>query len=204
MKALENLIRAFSVVLLPLNTFGGVVAGAWLVIIGEWWALGIGILIAIIGSFAIGLAMAPGLLLAGPAVIFQQKGVRSGFYLFSLLSVVYMFAVLSAWCLVVFFIFAHRTSEASAFPVLLWSYAIATGPIAYMAQREQSTGNDMSSLPAFFSQVAYFLSLVVVFLVARTTFAVVITFGAVMLIASIIQLSIGIISEHELESIEDT
>lgn len=204
MKALEHLIRAFSLVLMPLNALGGIVAGIWLVIIGGWWALGVGIGFLIAGSFAIGLAMMPGILLAGPAALFQQKGSHSGFYFFSLLSALYMFSVLSAWCLVIFFIFATYASEVAAVPVLLWSYVVATAPIVYMAQRERQSGNDISGLPAFFSQVAYVLSLLAVFFVARTAAAVVVTFCSVMVVAMAIQFMLVVLLDRELTSSQDT
>src|SRR3546814_3081556 len=98
MKALENLMGAFSVVLVLLNALGGVVAGIWLAILGEWGSIGYGLMFGIGGAMLISFAMLPGMLLAGPAVMMDKKGIKSGFYLFGFLSAVYTFGVLTAWC----------------------------------------------------------------------------------------------------------
>src|SRR3546814_1412099 len=79
MKALENLMGAFSVVLVLLNALGGVVAGIWLAILGEWGSIGYGLMFGIGGAMLISFAMLPGMLLAGPAVMMDKKGIKSGF-----------------------------------------------------------------------------------------------------------------------------
>lgn len=73
MKALENLMGAFSVVLLLLNALGGIVAGIWLAILGEWGSIGYGLMFVIGGGLLISFAMLPGMLLAGPAILFDKK-----------------------------------------------------------------------------------------------------------------------------------
>src|SRR3546814_7736161 len=65
------------------------------------------------GAMLISFAMLPGMLLAGPAVMMDKKGIKSGFYLFGFLSAVYTFGVLTAWCLFVLFFFSHRGSESA-------------------------------------------------------------------------------------------
>src|SRR3546814_11554160 len=106
MKALENLMGAFSVVLVLLNALGGVVAGIWLAILGEWGSIGYGLMFGIGGAMLISFAMLPGMLLAGPAVMMDKKGIKYGFYLFGFLIAVYTFGVLTAWCLFVLFFFS--------------------------------------------------------------------------------------------------
>src|SRR3546814_13869529 len=56
MKALENLMGAFSVVLVLLNALGGVVAGIWLAILGEWGSIGYGLMFGIGGAMLISFA----------------------------------------------------------------------------------------------------------------------------------------------------
>lgn len=180
MKALAKLWDAFSVALIVLNAIGGIVAGIWLAILGDWGAIGRGLLFAIGGGFVISLAMMPGMLLAGPAVVFYNKGSRLGLYVFGGLSAAYQFTVLSAWCLFIFFLFAHRADGSSAIPMMLWSYGVATGPIAYLAQKDLQSGNEYGGLAALFSQVAYVLALLVIFLVDPSRAVVAMTFGAVM------------------------
>src|SRR3546814_14853895 len=105
------------------------------------------------------LAMFPGMLLAGAAVMMDKKGIKSGFCLFGFLSAVYTFGVLTAWCLFVLFFFSHRGSESAGVPLLIWSDGAATGPIAYLAQKDMQSGNEYGALAAFFSQVAFILEI---------------------------------------------
>src|SRR3546814_2600710 len=147
MKALENLMGAFSVVLVLLNALGGVVAGIWLAILGVLGSIGYGLMVGIGGAILISVAILPGMLLGGPAVMMDKKGIKSGFYLFGFLSAVYTFGVLTAWCLFVLFFFSHRGSESAGVPLLIWSYGAATGPIAYLAQKDMQSGMSMERSP---------------------------------------------------------
>ena len=67
---MESFARLLSVLAVPLsilNIFGGIVSGIWLAILGEWGLIGYGILALLVSGMGLGIAMAPGLIFAGPA-----------------------------------------------------------------------------------------------------------------------------------------
>jgi hypothetical protein len=69
---MQALLALVMIPLMLLNAFGGVAAGLWLALLGEWWALGVG-LIAICSPFLLSIILAPGLLLLAPAGILLDK-----------------------------------------------------------------------------------------------------------------------------------
>src|SRR5712692_8929458 len=136
MNAFAKIANALAVPLALINRFGGIVAGIWLAILGEWGSIGYGILMLVGAGFLLGRAMMPGMLFSAPAAAFLEKGNKPAFYFFGFLSTLYTIAVLTVWCVVVLYFFANRADTSSIIPMLLWSYGVATGPIAWLAQKD--------------------------------------------------------------------
>ncbi|MGY0561187.1 hypothetical protein ACW7G2_10780 [Luteimonas sp. A277] len=187
MKALGKLFDGLTVVLMLLNMLGGIVAGIWLAILGEWGTIFRGLAALILGGFVISLAMMPSLLLAAPAAALQSKGSRAGFYFFGLLSMVYTYAVLIAWCILVMLYFANRADGDSVIPTMLWAYGAATGPIAYLAQKDLQSGNEYAAISTFFAQVAFVVSVFVAFILRPGLLGVVLVFSTIMLVGLVLQ-----------------
>lgn len=185
MKALENMMGVFTVVLILFNALGGIVAGIWLAILGEWGFIGYGLMFSIGGVLLISFAMLPGLLLAGPALLFEKKGIKIGSYFFGFLSIVYTFAVLTAWCLFILYSFVGHIHDGSVIPWLLWSYSVATGPIAYLAQKDLQSGNEYAGLAPFFTQIAFVLIIISILFFNPTDLMVVVIFSSVVAIGMI-------------------
>src|SRR3546814_528702 len=76
-------------------------------------------------------------------------------------------------------------------PLLIWSYGAATGPIAYLAQKDMQSGNEYGALAAFFSQVAFILVMLAILFFDPTGYSVAITFAVVMAIGMFLQLAIA-------------
>src|SRR3546814_10912699 len=74
---------------------------------------------------------------------------------------------------------------------LIWSYGAATGPIAYLAQKDMQSGNGYGALAAFFSQVAFILVMLAILFFDPTGYSVAITFAVVMAIGMFLQLAIA-------------
>jgi hypothetical protein len=154
-------MTALAVPLGSLNAFGGIVAGIWLAVVGNWGTIGWGTAAIFLSTFGISLALLPGMALAGLAAYFAERGYKLLFYFFALLSSLYTVAVIALWCGTVLYFFASRADSSSVIPLLLWSYGVATGPFAYMASKE---GDDaFASIAAtFFGQVGYVVSVAMV------------------------------------------
>jgi hypothetical protein len=151
---MQALLALVMIPLMLLNAFGGVAAGLWLALLGEWWALGVG-LIAICSPFLLSIILAPGLLLLAPAGILLGK--QRPFLAFPLLLLGYAYTcvVIAAWCILILIIFIARADADTFWPLLIWSYSVALGPWQYMAQKDEQAGaGDASTMTTLFAQVA--------------------------------------------------
>lgn len=178
--------------LMLLNTFGGIASGIWLALLGEWWAVGVGLL-ALFSPPLLGLVLAPGLVLLAPANMLLNK--QRPFFAFPLLLLGYAYtcAVISAWCIFIFAIFMTRADADTFWPLLIWSYGVAMGPWQYMAQKdEQSGAGDASAMTTFFAQVAYIIMAVVLVFGGATLIELAVVFGVIMLLGMLIQTGIGL------------
>ncbi len=195
MEAFARLLSVLAVPLGILNMFGGIVSGIWLAILGEWGLIGYGILALLISGMGIGLAMAPGLIFAGPAAVMLEKGNKIGGYFFGLLSTIYTVGVLTAWCILVLIYYTKHADADSIIPVLIWSYGIATGPIVWLAQKDLQSGNEYAMITTFFIEVAYILTILAILLVGVSLLNVLVLFGVVMSIGLIVQFSVAYLAE---------
>ena len=189
---METFARLITVIAVPLgilNMFGGIVSGIWLAILGEWGIIGYGILALMVSGIGLGLAMAPGLIFAGPAAVMLEKGHKLGGYFFGLLSTIYTVGVLSAWCIFVLIYFTKQANADSIIPILIWSYGVATGPIVWLAQKELQSGNEYAMITTFFIEVAYIITILAILFTNVSILNVMYIFGIVMCIGLIVQFS---------------
>jgi hypothetical protein len=141
-----------------LNFLAGIVGGIWLLLLGEWQVVVIGLVAGVCGTFIAGLLILPSMLLVGPLI-----GVASATRLqhspvfmaiTALIGVGYTYCVTGLWAHVSFrWLTAHVALDAKI-PILLWCYAVATSTWNYMAQQDARSGNEMTSMSAFFHQIA--------------------------------------------------
>jgi hypothetical protein len=192
---MEAIARLITVLLIPIgfiNVLGGIVSGIWLAILGHWGAIGYGLLFLAFSSFGLGLAMMPGLIFAAPAAMMVEKGSKIGGYFFGLLSTLYTYGVLTAWCLAILAYYLKDADQDSIIPLLIWSYGVATGPIGWMAQKER---NEYSMISTFFVQLAYLIGIVAILFVGVSMSDLISIFGVVMLAGLIVQFSLAYMTE---------
>jgi hypothetical protein len=189
---MQALLALVMIPLMLLNAFGGVAAGLWLALLGEWWALGVG-LIAICSPFLLSIILAPGLLLLAPAGILLGK--QRPFLAFPLLLLGYAYTcvVIAAWCILILIIFIARADADTFWPLLIWSYSVALGPWQYMAQKDEQAGaGDASTMTTLFAQVAYVVMAIFLVFSGPTLLELALVFGAVMFLGMLIQTGIGL------------
>jgi hypothetical protein len=135
-----------------LNVFGGIVAGIWLAVLGEWGAIGWGLVAIVLSTCGMSMAFLPAVGLDSLGVYFARRGHTLLFSFFALLSSFYTVGTIALWCGLVLYFFALLADASSVIPLLLWSYGIATWPFAWMAAKEGN--DDFTSLTAMFSTKA--------------------------------------------------
>ena len=183
-----------SILLVPfmlLNFFGGIGSGIWLAILGEWWAIGYGVAGLFFSSMIIGIAMMPGLLFAAPAAILAEKGKLLLAFPLVLLSQLYTYSVVIAWCMLVFLFYMANVKPNSFWPLLIFSYGVALGPLMYMSQREQQSGSGEGAvMTTFFAQVAYVATSLLTAFMPITLLGAIIIFSGIMLVGMVFQIVI--------------
>ena len=192
---MDAISRIITVLLVPLgimNMLGGLISGIWLAFLGHWALIGYGFLIIAFASFGIGFAMMPSLLFAVPAMSLLEKGNKFFGYIFLLLSTLYTYVILTLWCLLILAYYMNQVDNDSIIPVLIWSYGVATGPIGFIAQKEQ---NEYSMISTFFIQIAFLISIISIYFIGLTFLNLLILFGITMSIGLLIQFSLAFLME---------
>lgn len=198
MRALSSLMLALSIPLMILNMLGGIVAGVWLVVLGEWGTVGYGIAAIFVSSFAISLVLMPTLPLAAAASSAERSKSRIGLFFFCSLGGLYTIGVVTAWCCGVLFFFMNDATHASIIPKLIWSYGVATGPWAYMASKEQQSGDALgSTITTFLAQLAYLVVVLLILFTSITQSQAVKTFAGFMVVGLVIQIVLAYLIEKE-------
>ena len=134
MTALLGLITALSLPLMILNILGGVVSGIWLALLGEWGAIGRGILFLFVLTWFLRLMLMPSVLLTLPAAYYEERGKTFGFVCFIALSSLYILALMTVWCCGILFLFVKDATESSLIPRLIWSYGVARAQLLVRGQ----------------------------------------------------------------------
>src|SRR5689334_2165259 len=151
------LLTLFQLPIMILNFLGFIFSGIWLLVTGQWRLVVVGFFISIFAPLFLGLALLPGMLIGVPGVYFANRRITIGVYFFGFLSSVYTYAVITAWCGAITFYFLRDASPAVFWPLLIWSYGVATSPWTYMAQKDNSVP---SFLAAFFAQVGFIVMMI--------------------------------------------
>jgi len=193
MKSIADFAASVSVPLGLLNVLVGAVAGLWLAVLGRWDLLGLGLAAILLAGFvAAAFARSPGLLLDVPAAMRRRPGHRLRLVLLRVLGCAYRVTVIGIWCLAVLWVFHWRSSAEALAPVLLWSYAVAAGPIVWMDQNEiQGGGGIDSAIVTLFAQVACIVVLLafmwqrIAFERAAGLFAAIMGAGLIVLLTSV-------------------
>ncbi len=192
MNAILLIVQAVAIPLGVLNLLGGIVSGIWLAILGEWGTIGIGLLVGFIATSVLGFALIPAMLLAAPAIAFEEKGNQFGIMFCSILGAIYTIGVMTVWCLGVLFFFGKGLTDANFIPTLIWSYGVAIGPWSYMASKEAQGGSGefYSLLLTFFAEIGYVAIILFVLFSSITAWQAVKIFLSFMVIAFMIQLAV--------------
>jgi len=205
MNGLAKTISVLTVPIIILDILGGLVGGIWLAIYGEWGILIGGIIYLFVGAFLISIVLMPSLLLALPATYFAERKKYFGLLFFGFLSATYVAIVIYFSCKWTFEAYTVALPDGNAIlPYLLWAYAIATAPWAYMASKE-SDNSIGTFISLFFAKLG--LLIIVVFtglfgVSLETTIAI---FGFGMFIEVIVctWITISIIKEDKGGAVEE-
>lgn len=193
MKTVARLLSALMLPLAALNMLGGIVSGIWLVALGDWRPVVVGVVGLFFTHHILGFAFLPGAAFAIPGMHFLRRGNRPAAYISLFLSQLYTAAVITAWATLVMVLFVGRATPDTILPLLLFSYGVATGPLAYLAQQEQkSGGGEAAVVSTVAAEFAYIIAGVAVLLLPVTLFTVAAIIGTVMAATACILTAIAV------------
>lgn len=165
-----------------LNVLGGIGSGIWLAILGEWGAIGAGVGAMIVGMLIVAIALMPGLAVSMAGIALYDKGAIGKILGLPLmvLSLLWTYVVMCGWALLAFWYFLSSASYEAFWPLLIWSYGVASAPWTYMAQKEQS---EHAAATAFFLQIGCASLLVTIGLLGSPIDLAVSVFFLIMLVS---------------------
>ncbi len=191
-KLQNNFMAICTALIIPimiLNLLGIVVSMIWLISLGVWEPIVIGIIFMLVSSFAISIALMPSLLFVIPALSAFEKGRKMLGAFWVSLNMLYTIGLITTWCLSImaFFMDMSFVNDSSIIPVLIWSYGIALFPWMWLAKKDQqsSGGNEFSLFYTFLAQISYILGMIL-FLFEATFGTIAVIFGAIMLFGGIL------------------
>lgn len=179
--------------LMVLNILGGIISGIWLGILGQWYVLLIGIVAALFGHKVLNVGIMIGMGIFGtPAMALERKGKRTGAMFFAVLNLLYIAFLICLWCFGILLLLGSFVNTAAPIPMMIWSYGVATGPWAYLSQKDQEAGgNEFSAISTIFAQVAFVAMGLAVIFTDLPFFTLAVIFGSIMLVSVIVNSGIA-------------
>lgn len=186
---MATLIALLSIPLVLLNLLSGIVGAVWLLYLGHWRFVLVGVAAAVVAPFFLGLLTLPGSLVFGlPGARLLEKGRRILALPLMLLSHAWVHAIVGAWCLAVFVFFMKKSTSADGYALLLWAYSTAIAPWSYLAQKEAEVGGgDGEGVTLFFAELAFVAMVLWWFTVGGPPIDAMIIFGLVMCVSVLLQ-----------------
>ncbi len=192
MRTLGALAAALTGVFMLLNALGGIASGIWLAILGEWWAFGLGIIGIFVSHLIISIALIPSFGLSAAAYAAIQRGYRTGGMLIGAFSNFYIAALITIWCIAILSIFMSHATSTSWLPLLIWSYGVAIGPWAFLAQKDVQAGTGEGAVTlTFFAQLAYLVLIVAIAFFSPTVPQAAAIFGGIVALGAIQNIALG-------------
>lgn len=168
MPAFERLVKLATPVIIFLNTLGPIIAGLWLIVLGEWKLVVVSFLVTtLIAVKLIGLALLPQAAIFVPTFYFAKKHNKILTYFFATLSHLYAAALMVAWSVSALYYFAPTNSLHSfntGAPHLMWAYCVAASPWTYIAMHDSGDNDSPAPTFCFFLQIGFIAAIVAILL----------------------------------------
>ena len=187
-----SVVVFLTIPLVFMNIFGGVISGIWLAVLGEWKAIGMGVILIIVSAIGLGFVLMPSLIFALPATRAIEAGKNSLAAFLGGLTMIYTGVVMLCWAIIIFVYYYKASDSSSLIPMLFWSYGVATAPWSHMAKSDQQAGNNFSAIPVFFLSIGYLVMIIAVLIVGPSLLASTIILGVFILIGIIFVISAAI------------
>ena len=143
------------------------------------------------------LSLGTGIIIALPGVALFDKGRNLIGSLFVIMSGLYSYSVITAWCILTIYFFTNQMTDPSI-PKLLWAYGVATGPLGYMAQKEDDPNR--SGIAVFSAQIAFVITMIAILFAGLSLNEIILLFGTTMLVLSLLQIALDVMEKKRSSS----
>lgn len=137
MNAFLAIITAMTLPMALMSFGGGVIALIWLLVIGYWQIVLGGLIAGSIFTFLFPFLNAPALGLGALSITLQEKSAL-GFQILAFLANLWSGVLALAWVIGVYIFFDALGQKSHAVLFFVYGFAVATGPIGYMAEKSES------------------------------------------------------------------
>jgi len=155
-------MTALSVPIRLFDSLGVIVGGLWLITLGMWAPIGAGLVFLFVSPIVLRILLMPIPIFASSVAKAKERGNIGRADFIGMFSHLYTGAVIVAWAFVVLKAFAGMGPRSVQWPLMLISYAVATGPWQNWACK----GEDRAKLLALQTSAVYVSPLSVGYMVA--------------------------------------
>lgn len=194
-------MRALVATLVPIlalvNWLAAPVSLIWLIVLGEWWVLGLAVL-SLFSHFLLAIALLPAVAFAVPAAAVSRRNPTAAVIL-GIPGLLYSAALITVWCMGALTYLLSRATPATWFPLMLLAFSIGTGPWTYLAQKDAQGGaGEGSFLGVFFMQLAFLAVILAIVIFRPDSLAPLwLLFGTIMLIQVGVAVAVGVAMMRE-------
>jgi len=202
--SLINSIMSFQANMLLINLVLGIVVVIWLLIIGQWVTILLGLALLAISNIAfMFLIMGPLGLLMIYSDKLKEKGSMFSFRCTAALSIGLLNFGVLIWCFLCYHLLTMNSSYLAIIPSLLWSYCVAIVPVNFTTVKSYTPGDSyMGSLTPTFANLAYIIMIAILLLISESEIIALGSFLGIMYICAMVEFIIIFfeIEEGEKES----
>jgi hypothetical protein len=194
---MKTLMATLLSILAILNWLVAPVSVLWLMLLGEWWAVGL-VFLSLFSHFLLAIALLPAMAFAVPAAALSRRRPAAAMIL-GLPGLLYTAALITVWCMGALTYLLSRATPTSWIPLMLLAFSIGTAPWTYMAQKEAQGGaGEGSIMAAFFAQLAFVAVIIaIVFFRPASLRPLWLLFSTIMLIHVFVAAIIGVVIMRE-------
>ena len=145
-KIAYGIVITLMIPLFLLNTLGGIVGGIMLLFGGDWQPVVLGIVIMLLSIPVISLLMLPMLLFISIISYFYRRKNVVGLALTVFVSQSYLYGLIFGIGYSIFGAMQQFAPDANNFALIIWAFAVASGPWTYMASKEGDNNSTQSTL----------------------------------------------------------
>ncbi|HVU06624.1 MAG TPA: hypothetical protein VHE10_02455 [Candidatus Paceibacterota bacterium] len=158
-KVINGMLAISIVPFIMLNVLGSIVSTIWLLFLGEWRLVVMGVIFILISSFVISILLLPTMGFMYLILKSLEKNRRVLVAIVGWLNLTYTHVIGLVWTIGIFILMFNIAGDGNVFPYLLFGYGLATGPYAYMASKEdrEATGSHMTVWLLQFAYALLFL-----------------------------------------------